>query len=69
MPVPMNKANFRERVEQARDAVGLLRFQAPPATNLKIEAPDAEDIWRVLQLVEQIIRNQRALTVENVAKS
>lgn len=62
--VPMDKQNFKERVEQARDAVGLTKFQAPPASAPKIEMPDAEQIWHLLQVTEELIRKLRALTVE-----
>jgi len=64
MPQPMTKTNFAERVRQAADALGVQKFQEPPATQPFVEMPDAGAIWRLLQVTEEVIRALRALTVE-----
>jgi len=62
MPLPMTRENFAERLHQAREALGLPRFQSPPVTQKAIEAPDPEHVWQLLQLLEQLIRRHRAAT-------
>ena len=65
MPTAMTRENFAERLHQAREALGLPRFQAAPATQATVEAPDPEHMWWLLQLVEQLVRHHRAGTVES----
>lgn len=64
MPRPMTKDYFAERVHQAREAVGMSKFMSPPATHPEIEMPKSEDIWGLLQVTEEAIRQIRKLTVE-----
>jgi len=54
MPVPLTKDNFRDRVHQAADALNL-KFQT---TTQVIEAPEAAEIWKLLQCVEELIRKR-----------
>lgn len=63
MPVDMNKDNFRDRVQQAADALKL-KFQT---TTHAIDMPDAHEVWKLLQCVEELIRQRPAPPIPSVA--
>ena len=54
----MNRSDFCERLEQAREALGVARFQDIPPTH---DFPPGVCLWPLLQLVEELIRRLNAL--------
>ena len=54
----MNRSDFCDRLEQAREAAGLMKFQDIPATH---DFPPGIFLWPLLQLCEELIRQVNAL--------
>jgi len=54
----MNRSDFCDRLEQARDAAGLAKFQDIPPTH---DFPPGFFLWPLLQLCEELIRQVNTL--------